>query len=85
MYMEKPVLLTISIAALFLFAKLIEMKLGKEVKPVKFIIRDTFIVFGCAFVPVFLFFQSSGSIADMLGAGDVSVAPTQIFTDMPGF
>ena len=84
--MEKPVLLTISIAVLFLFAKLIEMKfIGKEAKPVKFLIRDTFIVLGCAFIPVFVFFQSSGSIADMLGAGDVSAAPTQIFTGEAGF
>ena len=85
--MEKPIIITISITVLFFFAKLVEMKfIDKESKPLKFLIRDSFLVMMCAFVPVFIFFQANGPIAEMLGTSDfTSSMPTQIFTDVPGF
>lgn len=84
--MEKAVILTIAIAVLFFFSKLVEMKyMDKETKPVKFLIRDTLIVLSSAFVPLYLFFQSSGSLSELLGTSDTRAAPTQIFTDTPGF
>ena len=83
--MEKPVIITLSIAVLFFFAKLVEMKfIDKDNKPFKFIIRDTLLVMVCAFVPIILFFQASGPVAEMLGTSDFTAsAPTQIFTDVP--
>lgn len=85
--MEKPIIITIIIAALFFFAKLMEMKfIDKENKPLKFLIRDTLLVMVCAFIPIIIFFQASGPVAEMLGTSDFTAsAPTQIFTDVPGF
>jgi RsiW-degrading membrane proteinase PrsW (M82 family) len=85
--MEKPIIITIAISVLFFFAKLIEMKfIEKENKPMKFIIRDTLLVLFCAFVPIMIFFQASGPVAEMLGTSDFTAStPTQIFTDVPGF
>jgi hypothetical protein len=85
--MEKPIIITITIAVMFFFAKLVETKfIDKENKPMKFIIRDTLLVMACAFVPIMIFFQASGPIAEMLGSADFAAStPTQIFTDVPGF
>ena len=85
--MEKPIIITVSIAVLFFFAKLVEMKfVDQENKPLKFLIRDTLLVMACSFVPIFLFFQASGPVAEMLGTSDFTAsAPTQVFTDVPGF
>jgi RsiW-degrading membrane proteinase PrsW (M82 family) len=85
--MEKPIIITITIAVLFFFAKLIEMKfIDKENKPLKFIIRDTLLVWFCSFIPIMIFFQATGPVAEMLGSSDfTSSASTQIFTDVPGF
>jgi hypothetical protein len=58
----------------------------KENKPMKFLIRDTLLVLIWSFVPIMIFFQASGPVAEMLGATDFTAsAPTQIFTDVPGF
>ena len=85
--MEKPIIITITIAVLFFFAKLVEMKfIEKENKPMKFLIRDTLLVLICSFVPIMIFFQATGPVAEMLGATDFTAStPTQIFTDVPGF
>lgn len=85
--MEKPILLTIAITVIYFVAKMMEMKyIEKTVQPVKLIVRDVIIVFVSAFVPIFLFFNASGPVAEMMGTGDLgSVIPTQIFTDLPGF
>jgi hypothetical protein len=84
--MEKALLLTIAVSILFFLIKLVEMKyIDKETKPVKTLIRDTLIVAASTFVPVYLFFNSGGSLSNLLGTGDIAIAPTQIFTDTPGF
>ena len=85
--MEKPILITIAITVLFFFAKLVETKfIEKENKPLKFLIRDTLLVLICAFVPIMIFFQASGPVAEMLGSADFTTStPTQIFTDVHGF
>lgn len=85
--MEKTIIITIAITVLFFFAKLVETKfVDKENKPMKFIIRDTLLVMACAFVPIMIFFQASGPVAEMLGSADFTAStPTQIFTDVPGF
>ena len=85
--MEKPILITIAITVLFFFAKLVETKfIEKENKPLKFLIRDTLLVLICAFVPIMIFFQASGPVAEMLGSADFTTStPTLIFTDVPGF
>jgi hypothetical protein len=80
--MEKILFLSLAVALLYCFAKMIEMKyISKEMKPLKFLVRDSVIVFATAFLPIFLFFQMDGK----MGATDGGAIPTQIFTDHPGF
>lgn len=85
--MEKPLLLTIVIGILFFFTKIAESKyIHKKQEPMKNIVRDTLIVTACAFVVLFAFFQMSGPIAELLGAGEyVGSAGAQAFIDEPGF
>ena len=85
--MDKPIMIAIIIAVLFFFSKLVEHKfIEKESKPMKYIIRDTLLVLICSFIPIMIFFQASGPIAEMLGTADFDKnAATQIFTDGPGF
>jgi hypothetical protein len=78
----------ISIAAMVLFVivKLLEMKFfEKEPRPMKFLARDALIVFICAFMPSFVFFQMGDTVSELIGGTTVAGAPTQIFTDTPEF
>jgi hypothetical protein len=86
--MDKPILLTIAITVIYFLVKMVEMKyIEKETKPIKLIVRDLIIVFMSALVPIFLFFSATGPVAEMIGGVDFAStpAPTQIFTDQPGF
>ena len=85
--MEKPILLTVAITVIYFIMKIIEMKyIEKTHIPAKLIVRDVVIVFVSSFIPIYLFFTASGPVADMIGNADfTSIAPTQIFTDLPGF
>jgi len=85
--MEKALLLTIVIATFYFFTKILEAKyVYKKQEPLKNIVRDTLIVSGCSFLVLFMFFQMSGPIAEILGGGEYagSVA-TQAFTGEPEF
>jgi hypothetical protein len=58
----------------------------KEIRPLKYLVLDAFVVFSSAFFPIFLFFQMSGTFNQLLGiGGGDNVQQTQIFTDAPGF
>jgi hypothetical protein len=60
----------------------------KETKPLKFLVRDAFVVFASAFLPIFVFFQMSGTFNTLFGiggGGGDNIIQTQIFTDTPGF
>jgi RsiW-degrading membrane proteinase PrsW (M82 family) len=84
--MEKVFILAISISVLFLLGKVIEMKyVEKKAKPLKFLIRDTVMVFLCSFLPLLLFFQFDTKINEIFQLGDEPKVTSQIFTDEPGF
>ena len=84
--MEKTLFLVVIISVLFFFVKMIEMKyIEKEMKPLKYIVRDTIIVFLASFLPIYGFFSLNGPISEILGVQDSNISPTQVFTDMPGF
>jgi hypothetical protein len=86
--MEKILLLAISISVLFLIIKLVMMKyVEKDTKPLKFLVRDAFVVFASSFLPIFVFFQMSGTFNTLfgIGGGGDNLPQTQIFTDTPGF
>lgn len=91
--MENIVLLTIAISMLFIAIKIAEMRfIDKEIKPLKNIVRDAFIVAGCAFVPIWGYFQFKDKMASWFGIspssggdGTVIMKTPEIFTDNPGF
>jgi len=70
--------------------KIIEMKyLEKEFKPLKYIVRDAFIVFVSALGGSYGFFYFKSSIANFFNVvtenKTMNMEATQIFTDIPGF
>ena len=88
--MEKIFFIASCIAILFCLAKIVEMKfVEKEFKPLKFIIRDTSIVFGCAVISIFGFSHLNGSINDFMNVvtdtKTMNSSATEIFTDLHGF
>jgi hypothetical protein len=85
--MEQPLLLTVIIAILYFVMKMLEAKyVNKTQEPLKYVVRDTLIVSACSFLVLFLFFQMSGPIVEILGGGEFAgSAATQAFTGEPGF
>lgn len=88
--MQKVFLVSIIVTALFCFLKFVEMKyIDKEVKPLKFIVRDAFIVLICSVVGSSIIFNYDASISEFFNivtdTTTITPANTQIFTDDPGF
>lgn len=63
--------------------------LDKEIKPLKFFIRDAVLVFMSSLAGSYIYFQMNGSLTEFIGTiTDNKVlngATTQIFTEAPGF
>lgn len=76
---------------LFLFVKILEMKfVDKEIKSIKFMVRDTILVFMATTISVFLYGTYFNSIHDFMNmvtsTKTIPVLTTpEIFTDAPGF
>jgi hypothetical protein len=88
--MEKVFILSIVVTCLFIFLKTVEMKyIDQELKPMKFLLRDAFMVFICSFTGSFLIFNMNLSITDFFNvvteSKTLNSSTTQIFTDEPGF
>jgi len=91
--MEKILIVAIVITMLFCLAKVVEMKfIDKEMKPLKFMIRDGAIVFSAAIGALFVFTHMNGpmrSINDFMNVvtdtKTLSAAAPEVFTDEPGF
>ena len=90
--MENVITLAFLTVAIFCFAKFIEMRFvdeDKEMKPLKFFVRDVVLVFLSACIAAFVFFHLQTSIQEFVNiATDVkAIHPmsTQIFTGDPGF
>lgn len=85
--MEQSLLLTVIIAIFYFVTKMLEAKyINKKQEPLKYVVRDTLIVSACTFLVLFLFFQMSGPIAEILGGGEfVGSSATQAFTGDPEF
>lgn len=91
-FMENIITISFFITGLFIFFKFIEHKFvdkSREMKPLKFFVRDTLIVFVCSIFGAFVYFQVNGQVADMLNVitDNSAIHPlaTQVFTDAPGF
>lgn len=88
--MENLFLFAIFTTILYVFMKFIEMKyLDKEFKPMKVVIRDALLVFGCSLLGAYGFFSSNTSFSDLLNIvtenKTLKLENAQIFTDAPNF
>ena len=88
--MGKIFVIAILTVALFCLAKIIEMKyLDQEVKPLKFLVRDSIIVFGSTLLSSYVFLYMNRSITDFFNVVTESKVlqtdTTQIFTGVPEF
>jgi hypothetical protein len=88
--MEKILLIALAITLLFCVMKFIEMKfIDKQLKPLKFVIRDAVIVYVCSTIGLVAYANIGGSLADFMNVvtdkKTLTPAATQIFTDEPGF
>ena len=85
------IVVPIFISLLFFLAKFIEMKyINQDVKPMKFMIRDTFIVFVASIFTIFLYGKFQIPIQEFVNVvTNTKTIPTEIhpeiFTDVPGF
>ena len=89
-YMENLFLFAIFTTAFFVLLKIVEMKtLEKEMKPLKFVVRDAAMAFAASLAAAFTAFYSRNSVSDFLNIVTenkvLSTETTQIFTDAPGF
>lgn len=76
--MDNIYIIAAVISIVFLVAKFIEMRfVDKENKPLKFMLRDTLLVYVSVVFGNFVLDQSSLNVAN--------VPTTQVFTDMPEF
>ena len=87
-------MLIVAIITTFLFSafKFVEIRFlekQKEMKPLKFLVRDMAIVFASSLIAGFLFFNANEQIGEFVNTiTDAKVIPagaTQVFTDAPGF
>lgn len=88
--MEKIFIVAAAITAMFVFAKVIEMKfIEKEWKPLKFVIRDAVVVFFCGAAGLLGYTFLNHKVSDFMNvitdSKAANLATTEIFTDEPGF
>jgi len=88
--MEQMFVISFLVTAIFCVMKFLEAKfLEKEMKPLKYFVRDILMVFISSIIGAVIFFNLQGSLMDMMGVitdnKSLNLATTQIFTDAPGF
>jgi len=88
--MEQFLIPAIIATIIFSIFKFLEMKyLDKQLKPLKTIIRDAFMVFVSTLVGVYVFSLFGGSVQEFFNivteSKTLNAAATQVFTDVPGF
>ena len=92
MEMEKVITVAMLIVLIYCFMKFVELKVfpqEKEIRPLKYFVRDMVMVFVSAIMGAFLYFSMSYEIFDFFNVitetKTIHSATTQIFTDDPGF
>jgi len=90
--MENMLIVAIITTLLFTLFKFVEMRFvdkQKEMKPLKFFVRDLVLVFVSSLAGGFFFFNSNKQISEFVNTiTDAKVIPegaAQVFTDAPGF
>jgi hypothetical protein len=90
--MENIILIACIISAVYCFFKFVEMKWfekPKDMKPLKYFVRDVILVFLSALIGTFIYFNIYGSVSEFVHTiTDAKVmvsGPAPVFTDAPGF
>jgi uncharacterized membrane protein len=88
--MEKLFLIVFLIVGLFCAIKFIDMKFfDKQMKPIKYVIRDAGIVFISSLSGLYLMLYYNNNVNEFFNVvtsnSTLNPATTQVFTDAPGF
>ena len=90
--MENVFTISIIATVLFCFLKFAEMRFldkTKEMKPLKYFVRDALLVFVSTVIGAFVYFNMSGTIHEFMNTVTetkvLSTGATEVFTDVPGF
>lgn len=88
--MEKVLIFAISITILFCILKFLEMKyIDREIKPLKYFVRDAIMVFSSSILCVYILLQYDKNISDLFAVVTdskvFSTDTTSVFTGEPGF
>ena len=88
--MEKVLIFAISITVLFCILKFLEMKyIDREIKPLKYFVRDAIMVFSSSILCLYLLLQYDKNITDLFAVVTdskvFSTDTTSVFTGEPGF
>lgn len=88
--MQKVFIISILVTILFSLIKFAEMKfIDKKMKPLKYMVRDMMIVFGCTILATFVYFHLDKNVTEFFNIvtenKTIHPSTTQIFTDEPGF
>jgi len=88
--MEKLLMFALVITTVFSIFKILEMKyLEKDMKPLKFVIRDAVIVFISSFATLTVNSMFGGNVQDFMNVltdtKTLDAASTQVFTGEPEF
>ena len=89
-FMEKLLIFALVITTVFSVFKILEMKyLEKDMKPLKFVIRDAVIVFVSSFATLSINSMFGGNMQDFMNVitdtKTLDAVNTQVFTGEPGF
>jgi hypothetical protein len=88
--MERTLILSFLITLFFLAFRIIEMKyIDKQWMPMKYVVRDVFMVFIAALGGTNLYYSIEVPLLDFFSVvtanNEIAPIATQIFTDEPGF
>ena len=90
--MESMLIVAIFTTLLFCAMKFIEMRFidkQKEMKPLKYFVRDMVLVFASSLIAGFFFFKGNRQISEFVNTITdtkvISDGQAQVFTDAPGF
>jgi hypothetical protein len=88
--MDKMITFAIATTVAFAVCKFVEMKfVEKEVKPLKYFVRDILLVFASSLLGAFVVMNMGNTVSDFMNAvTDAKVMPSgpvEVFTESPGF
>ena len=88
--MDKMVMFAIATTVAFAVLKFVEMKfIDKEVKPLKYFVRDVILVFASSLFAAFVLLNYGNTVGDFMNVVTdskvIPSGPVEVFTELPGF